>query len=111
MNILTQQRNYLPIDLETRYNCCLRKENSGWDTKKILSYYHVRRSSLYRWLSRFDGSKDSLADRSHRPLSVHPRKTNGEVEKKILNLHKRNPTFSHIEIWTKLKHGGVELSG
>ena len=47
MNILAQERNYLPIDIETKYQCCLRRKKSKWSIKKILSYYHVKRSSLF----------------------------------------------------------------
>lgn len=110
MDILSQERNYLPVDLETRYHSCLRKTRSGWKTKKILSYYHITKASFYRWLSRFDGSKESLVDRSHRPLSSHPRKTSEKIQKLILDLHRRNPTYSFIEIWVRLKHKGIIIS-
>ena len=50
MNILTQERNYFPIDIDTKLNACLRRVVSNWPIKKILSYYHVKRGSLYRWL-------------------------------------------------------------
>ncbi len=54
MCIVALERNYVPIDLETRYHVCLRKVESSWRIKKILSFYHIRRPSLYRWLLLFD---------------------------------------------------------
>ena len=54
MNILTQERNYLPIDINTKLHACLRRVVSNWPIKKILSYYHVKRSFLYRWLKKFE---------------------------------------------------------
>lgn len=34
MNILAQERNYLSIDIETKYKCCLRRKKSKWSIKK-----------------------------------------------------------------------------
>ena len=70
MNILAQERNYLPIDIETKYQCCLRRKKSKRSIRKILSYYHVKRSSLFRWLKLFDGTKESLFEKSHRPKQI-----------------------------------------
>lgn len=55
MDILTHQRNYIPIDLETRFHACKRVKESHWKISKACSFYHVKRSSLFRWLKKFDG--------------------------------------------------------
>ncbi len=72
INILALERNFIPIDIENRYYACARKVDSLWSIRKILSFYHIKKSSLYRWLKRFDGAKESLVDKSHKPLSDHP---------------------------------------
>lgn len=36
--------------------------DSGWTAKKTCAYYRVGRKSLRRWLRRFDGTRESLAD-------------------------------------------------
>ncbi len=110
MDILTQERNYIPVDIETKLHACLRRTVSSWPIRKILSFYHVKRSSLYRWLKRFDGSKESLLNRSHRPLSDHPNKLKANIVKRILDLHRRNPDQSFVEIWVRLKHDGIDIS-
>lgn len=110
MDILALERNYIPIDIDTRLHACLRRTVSKWPIRRILSFYHIKRSSLYRWLKRFDGQKESLLDKSHRPLSDHPNKLKSEVVKKVLDLHRRNPDQSFVEIWVRLKHEGVEIS-
>ena len=71
MGIISQEkaRNYLPLDVQTRLSCCQRRANSGWSVKKICSYYHISRQSLWRRMARFGGSEGSLAERSHRPHS------------------------------------------
>lgn len=47
--------------------------------------YHVNRQYIYRWKKRYDGSLQSLADRSHRPHS-HPNQHTLEETKFILNM-------------------------
>ena len=106
MGIISQEkaRNYLPLDVKTRLSCCQRRANSGWSVKKICSYYHVSRQSLWRWMARFDGSKDSLADLSHRPHSECVWKTPEETAHKIeclANCRKRD-NLSSIDIWMRL---------
>lgn len=36
MNILAQERNYLPIDIETKYQCCLRRKNQNGQLKNLI---------------------------------------------------------------------------
>ena len=110
MNILTLERNYLPIDIETKYHACNRRLISNWPIKKILSFYHVKRPSLYRWIKQFDGTKESLLEHSHKPLSDHPNILKSEIVKRILDLHRRNPDASFTEIWVRMKHDGIEIS-
>ena len=110
MSILALERNYIPLDIDTRFHACQRRIESNWPIKKILSFYHIKRPSLYRWLKRFDGTKESLEDKSHRPLSDHPNKLKAEIVKKILDLHRRNPTASYIEIWVKMRHDNIVVS-
>lgn len=69
----------------------------------ICRKYHISRTSLWRWNKKYDGSKDSLADKSHRPLSVHPNAHNNSEIRHIRNYCKRNPNISLCELWYKLK--------
>lgn len=110
MNIVSLERNYLPIDVETRIHACLRRTVSKRPIRKILSFYHIKRSTFYRWLKRFDGTKESLLDKSHKPLSDHPNKLKEDAVKRVLNLHRRNPDQTYVEIWVRLKHDGLEIS-
>ena len=69
----------------------------------ICRKYHISRSSLWRWNKKYDGTKQSLMDKSHRPLSRHPNShTNSEI-RHIRNYCKRNPNISLCELWYKLK--------
>ena len=52
-----------------------------------------------RWNKRFDGTKGSLKDKSHRPITPHPN-AHTEVELKWINdLHRRNPHISICEMY------------
>lgn len=56
-----------------------------------------------RWMKRYDGTKDSLLDHSHRPHTPHPNAHTKKEIKKIKNLIRRNPTISLMELFGKLK--------
>lgn len=77
-------------------------KESHWKIAKVFSFYHIKRSSLFRWLEKFDGSKESLIDKSHKPLSPHPRTLLEEIVQKTLNIKRRNPNDSYMEIWLKM---------
>lgn len=47
---------------------------------------------------------------SHKPKTDHPKKLCSKITKRILNLHRRNPDYSFIEIWVNLKHEGKQIS-
>lgn len=112
MDILAQkrQRNYSPHSPETRLHACKRVRESGWTAKRACSYYHVSRASLWRWLKAFDGTEESLADRSHRPHSPHPRTTSKKAAYKVACYRKRNPGDSSVDIWAKTRKSGFPIS-
>ena len=56
-----------------------------------------------RWNKRYDGSKESLIDKSHRPNTTHPNSHTEEELKWIRNYIRRNPSITLSELWVKLK--------
>lgn len=56
-----------------------------------------------RWNKRFDGTRDSLRDRSHRPVSPHPNAHTETELKWISDMHRRNPHISVCEMYGKLR--------
>lgn len=110
MSIISYERNYLPVDIQTKYHSCLRRINSNWPVRKITSYYHIKRQSLYRWLKVFDGSIESLYPKSHKPHSKHPNSLDINIVDRINNLNRRNPDMSYTEIWIRLRHEGINIS-
>ena len=70
---------------------------------KICSRYHIHISTFNRWLRQYDGTKESLENKSHRPLSPHPNSHTAEEIKHIKNLIRRNPNIGLNELYGKLR--------
>lgn len=95
---------YLPHKIENRIAAVKMLRNSPRGSiASICRKYHISRTSLWRWNKKYDGTKDSLIDKSHRPLSVHPNAHNNSEIRHIRNYCKRNPNISLCELWYKLK--------
>lgn len=71
--------------------------------------YKLNRQYIYRWRKRYDGTIQSLAERSHRPHS-HPNQHTQEEIKLILNMRRRNPNTGIVVFWVKLRQRGYTRS-
>jgi transposase InsO family protein len=101
-NIIPQNiARYLPHEIKTRENAVKLYRTYG-DIGFVCRKYHISRTSLWRWSKKYDGTKESLKDRSHKPLSKHPTAHTEEM-KWIKDLTRRNPHITLNEIWYKLK--------
>ena len=67
--------------------------------------YNRPRSTIYFWLSRYDGTIESLADHSKRPHS-HPNQHTETELKLIRDMRRRNPTLGLIDLWCRLRERG-----
>ena len=108
-----RERNYTPHLYETRLMSCRRVRESKWGIRRVLSYYHIKRPSLYRWLKRFDKlGEEGLRDRSHKPKSPHPSAISRKAAYKIKCFHdqsKRNG-WSSVDVWVKVASCGFGVS-
>ncbi|SUN41336.1 Transposase and inactivated derivatives [Streptococcus constellatus] len=102
MNSIPQNIRYLPHTLDTRYHA-VKTYRNGTSVAFICRRYKVSKASLMRWNKRFDGSKESLRDKSHRPLTPHPNSHTNEEINWIKQCIRRNPKATLIEIFYKLK--------
>jgi Integrase core domain. len=71
--------------------------------------YKVNRQYVYRWRSRYDGTRGSLVDRSHRPYH-HPNQHTEDELTLIQNMRRRNPNTGLVVLWVKLKQRGYTRS-
>ena len=65
--------------------------------------YHISKASLMRWNKQYDGTKESLQNKSHKPHSPHPNAHTEEELKWIKDYHRRNPNISICELYGKLR--------
>ena len=71
--------------------------------------YNVNRQYVYRWQKRYDGTIQSLANRSHRPHH-HPNQHTLEELKLISDMRKRNMNTGLVVFWVKLRQRGYTRS-
>lgn len=71
--------------------------------------YNVNRQYVYRWRKRYDGTLQSLADKSHRPHH-HPNEHTPEELKLIADMRKRNINAGLVVFWVKLRQRGYKRS-
>jgi transposase InsO family protein len=71
--------------------------------------YNVSRQYVYRWKNRYDGTIQSLADKSHRP-HYHPNQHTDDEIKLIKDMRKRNPNAGLVVFWVKLRQRGYTRS-
>ena len=65
--------------------------------------YRVCRKAIYDWKKRYDGRRQSLIDRSHRPHS-HPRQQTAEEYAMIERYYRR--TKDKMMLWDRLRENG-----
>ena len=98
----TQNKRYLPHELTTKVKAVqlYRREK---DISFVCRRYHISKASLMRWNKIYDGTRESLIPKSHKPHSVHPNAHTEEELTWIRNYHRRNPNISICELYGKLR--------
>lgn len=76
---------------------------------KAAIHYKTSRQNIYRWRKKYDGTVQSLADRSHRPYS-HPNQHTPDEITLVQNMRRRNPHAGLIVFWVKLRQRGYTRS-
>jgi len=71
--------------------------------------YKTNRQYIYRWRRRYDGTLQSLADKSHRPHH-HPNQHTEQELKLIADMRKRNANAGLVVFWVKLRQRGYSRS-
>lgn len=102
MNTITYSQRYLPHNLNTKFHA-VKLYRSGVGVDFVTRRYHISKSSLLRWNKKFDGTKESLLDKSHRPHTTHPNAHTEQELKWIQDFHRRNPHISVCELYGKLR--------
>ena len=102
MSSITQNKRYLPHEITTKENS-VKLYRQTKDIGFVCRRYHISKASLMRWNKKYDGSRESLAPKSHRPHTQHPNAHTEQELNWIRNLHRRNPNISVCEMYGKLR--------
>lgn len=97
-----QSKRYLPHELSTKVQSVNLYRNTK-DISFVCRRYHISKASLMRWNKQYDGTKESLMPKSHRPKSTHPNAHTQQELTWIKNYHRRNPNISICELYGKLR--------
>ena len=93
------------ITQDMAYRQSLMKFAAKNGVSKASRKYNKSRSYIYFWLSRWDGSVESLACQSRRP-HAHPNQHTEEELKLIRDMRRRNPDLGMVELWHRLRKRG-----
>jgi len=97
------------ITQTARYRQALIEYAKKKGVTKAAIRYRTNRQYIYRWMKRYDGTLQSLEDRSHRPKS-HPNQHSAEEIKLIDDMRRRNPNAGLVVFWVKLRQRGYSRS-
>lgn len=95
------------ITQDQRYKQAVILYSYTYGVTKAAIRYKTSRQNIYRWRKRYDGTLQSLADRSHRPHS-HPNQHTPEELKLIRDMRRRNPNAGLVVLWVKLRQRGYK---
>lgn len=99
--------NKITQDMQFRQS--LLKYAAKYGVTKAAIRYKTNRQYIYRWKRRYDGSWNSLKERSHRPYH-HPKQHTQEELKLITDMRRRNPHAGLVVLWVKLMQRGYTRS-
>lgn len=97
------------ITQDMRYRLSLINYANKYGVSKAAVKYKTNRQYIYRWKRRYDGSIESLRDRSRRPHH-HPNQHTPAEIKLISDMRRRNPDAGFVVFWAKLMRRGYSRS-
>lgn len=95
-------KRYCPHEITTKEKS-VKLYRQTKDISFVCRRYHVSKASLMRWNKAYDGTRESLIPKSHRPKTPHPNSHTEEELKWIRDYHRRNPNISVCELYGKLR--------
>ncbi len=97
-----RNKRYLPHEVTTKINA-VKLYRQTEDISFVCRRYHISKASLMRWNKAYDGTRESLEPKSHRPHSQHPNAHTEKELRAIRNYLRRNPDISVCELYGKLR--------
>lgn len=100
MNNITQK-------IEYRKSVIKYAKNRG--VAKAVKEFKESRATIYRWIKKYDGTNESLKDKSRRPNS-HPNEHTEKEIKLIRDMKNKNKNTGLVMFWLKLRDRGYKRS-
>ncbi len=102
MKDYSTKKRYCPHEIRTKLHS-VELYRQTKDISYVCRRYHISKASLMRWNKAYDGTKESLGNKSHKPHSPHPNAHTEQELKWIKDYHRRNPNISLGELYGKLR--------
>ena len=102
MKSMAPNKRYLQHEVTTEWYA-VRLYRQEEDVQFVCRRYHISKASPMRWNQRYDGKKESLEPKPHRPKSPRPNAHTEEEPTWIRNPHRRIPNISVCEMYGKLQ--------
>ena len=102
MKDYTTNKRYCPHLLVTKLHS-VQLYRQTRDISYVCRKYKVSKASLMRWNKAYNGTKESLMPKSHRPHSPHPNAHTEQELEWIKNYHRRNPNISFADLQEQMK--------
>ena len=96
------------ITQKLKYKQSVIKFSFKYGVTKAAIKFEENRRTIYRWIERYDGTLESLKDKSRRPNS-HPKEHTEEI-KMIRNYKANNKETGLVVLWIKLRSAGYTRS-
>ena len=97
------------ITQDMRFRLSLIKYADKYGVTKAAIKFKTNRQYIYRWKRRYNGSIESLRNRSRRPHH-HPNQHTPDEIKLIMDMRRRNPYAGLVVFWVKLRKRGYTRS-
>ena len=90
------------ITQKMKYKQSVIKFSFKYGVTKAAIKFKENRRTIYRWIKRYDGTLESLKDKSRRP-HCHPNQHTEKEIKLIRNYKANNKTTGLVVLWIKLR--------
>lgn len=97
------------ITQDVRYKQSVIKYSQKYGVTKAAIKFREHRKTIYRWIEKYDGTLESLKNKSRRPHH-HPNEHTAEEIRKIKNYKAKNKETGLVVLWIKLQRAGYERS-
>ncbi len=97
------------ITQDIKYKQSVIKYSQKYGVTKAAVKFREHRKTIYRWIERYDGTLESLKNKSRRPHH-HSKEHTAEEIKKIKDYKAKNKDTGIVVLWAKLGKAGYKRS-